>query len=215
MRKNLFLAITMAVVIASCGNKNQQGNYENDVIDVNELSTTDKTKYGIVGAGTTMNQLQMINDNGDTLSVAISAAKEKQQMLGGLSQGDRIAVMIAEENGQKVATEVVNLNSLLGHWIMPNPMDGSDYVGMTIKEGGIAESINQSSTFYKTWRIFNGKLILVADRDGGGDLEETDTFSILSLGADSLIIQSSEDKYEYARSANLPQMTYEDDDTGL
>jgi len=149
MRKNLFLAITMAVVIASCGNKNQQGNYENDVIDVNELSTTDKTKYGIVGAGTTMNQLQMINDNGDTLSVAISAAKEKQQMLGGLSQGDRIAVMIAEENGQKVATEVVNLNSLLGHWIMPNPMDGSDYVGMTIKEGGIAESINQSSTFYK------------------------------------------------------------------
>jgi len=205
------LAVTLLILafcVSSCGNKNKGANFENDTIDIGDLPNTDKTLYGvIVGDGTSMNELQVLTDSGDTLNISITYAKDNGLQLGGLDAGERVAVMVKEEEGQKIATEVVNINSLLGIWLMPNPMDGSDFVGMVLKEGGIAESVNQSSLFYKSWKIFNGKLVLVADHEGGGDFEEVDTFRIKALGPDSLVIQGEEDLFEYKRSKEMPKIT--------
>ena len=52
----------------------------------------DSTVYGVCGLGTAMNTLELITDNGDTVSCQLSAADSKGNVVGGLSVGDRMAV---------------------------------------------------------------------------------------------------------------------------
>ena len=164
---------------------------------------TDQTLYGICGEGTAMNTLQLLRDNGDTLNLNLSSAIEAGQVFGGMQVGDRMAVM-ANAN-LTVATIVINQNALLGDWVMPNPIDGSSEVGIRIKEGGVAESIDQSSIIYKTWKIYNGRLEILSQRDGGGDEEEINLYELVTLGPDSLVYKTIDkpreemETFEYSR----------------
>ena len=151
-----------------------------------------------------MNMLQMLTDTGDTLMLDISNANEKEQVFGGLQVGDRMAVVPNED--MTSAKIVINQTTLLGNWVMPNPIDGSDEVGISIKEGGVAESIDQGTIIYRTWRLVKGRLEIVLVRDGANDVEELNIYDILKLTADSLVYKDSEETFEYSRQK--PKETY-------
>ena len=177
------MVAAVALTITSCGGKQQQQqNYEQDTTYVSNINR-DSTVYGICGDGSAMNSLELLTDMGDTLMLSVAEAKNNKQVFGGYAVGDRMAVMLKNNHAAKL---VINLSTLLGNWVMPNPIDGSSEMGIAIKEGGIAESIEQSSVIYKTWRIFNGKLEIFSQRDGGGDEEEIYLYDITKLTADSL-----------------------------
>lgn len=182
----MMAAIVMTMGSCGGGNGKQGAVQEKDSVTI--TIPTDQTLYGICGDGTAMNTLQLLRDNGDTLMLRLTNALEANQVFGGLQAGDRLAVMTDEKKTE--ATIVINLNTLLGDWVMPNPIDGSSEVGIRIKEGGVAESIDQSSIIYKTWKIFNGKLEILSQRDGGGDEEELNLYEIVVLGADSLVYKT-------------------------
>lgn len=203
MKKLCVMTIVAAAILmlGSCGNKSQQVPFDSG--DSLDLANVDPTVYGVCGEGTAMNTLQLITDTGDTLTLDISQAQENKQVFGGLQTGDRMAVV---PNGEKTAASiVVNQATLLGNWVMPNPIDGSDEVGISIKEGGIAESIDQSSIVYKTWRLINGKLEIVLVREGGSEEEETYLYDLVLLGADSLVYKDAEDTFEYTRQKPKPR----------
>jgi hypothetical protein len=184
-----------ALMIGSCGGGNKQVAFDNgDSIDV---VNADPTIYGVCGDGTAMNTLQLITDMGDTLDFDISSAQEEGHVFGGLQVGDRMAVLPKASHSE--VEQVVNLASLLGNWVMPNPLDGSDEVGISIKEGGIAESIDQSNITYKTWRLSRGKLEIVLVREGGSEEDEVNLYDIVKLGADSLVYKDAEETLEYSR----------------
>ena len=153
--------------------------------------------YGICGEASAMNTLQLITDTGDTLNLSIENAKEENQVFGGYSVGDKMAVYMKKDSEQPLM--VVNETTLMGNWIMPNPIDGSSTLGIMIKDGGIAESINQPTIIFKTWKIVNGQLEITLVREGGGDEEETNCYSMEKLDADSLIFYGPEDRFEYGR----------------
>lgn len=94
---------------------------------------------------------------------------------------------------------VINQSALLGDWVMPNPLDGSSEMGIRIKEGGIAESIDQPALIYRSWKLVNGKLEIVSVREGGNEEEEVNLYDIISLGPDSLVYKDEDDTYEYTR----------------
>jgi hypothetical protein len=94
---------------------------------------------------------------------------------------------------------VINQTSLLGNWVMPNPIDGSDEVGICIKEGGIAEGIEQSAIVYKTWRLVKGQLEIIMTHEGGSGEDELYLYDIVKLGPDSLTFKDSEETFEYSR----------------
>ena len=184
------VAVASMTIMLSCGGGGQQQQVieeEEDTTAVNVIPT-DKTLYGLCGEGTAMNTLQLLRDNGDTLVMSITNAIESGQVFGGLMVGDRIAVLPNATGSEAVI--VINQNTLLGDWVMPNPIDGSSEVGIRIKEGGVAESIDQSSIIYKTWKIFNGRLEILSQRDGGGDEEELNLYELVKLGADSLVYRT-------------------------
>lgn len=194
----LVLAIGAVMAFTSCDNKKQSGPIE--FIDpVSEFNPRAKfiTIYGICERGTMGDTLRVLTDNGDTISYNISKAKEDSQIFGGYAPGDRMAVILDGTDGPVV--EVINESSLLGNWLTPNPIDGSSDVGISIKDGGIAESIDQSSIIYKTWKLNRGQLEILLVREGGGDEEETNLYSILKLDADSLILADEEDTFDYRR----------------
>ena len=214
MRKIWILCVAVAsmTITMSCGGGNQQQQVapdEEDTAAVNAIPR-DQTLYGLCGDGTAMNTLQLLRDNGDTLVLSITNALEAGQVFGGLQVGDRLAVF--PNATQSEAVIVINQNALLGDWVMPNPIDGSSEVGIRIKEGGVAESIDQSSIIYKTWKIYNGKLEILSQREGGGDMEEVNLYEILLLGADSLVYKTSgvekqdEETFEYSRWKEKPAM---------
>ena len=89
---------------------------------------------------------------------------------------------------------------------MPNPIDGSDEVGIVLKEGGIAESIEQNSVIYKTWKLTRGKLEIVLVREGGTEEEEVYLYDLIKLSPDSLIFKDADDTFEYTRQK--PKETY-------
>lgn len=206
MKKTLFLVMVVAgiVMLGSCGGGKQQGGADDtDSTEVGELVPRDNTIYGLCSGGTAMNTLEMITDNGDTLTLSLEKAQEAGKVFGGLQVADRLAV-IADKD-RKEAQIVINLNTLMGDWVMPDPIDGSAEIGIRIKEGGVAESIEQSSIIYKTWKIFNGRLEILSQRDGGGDEEELNLYELVKLGPDSLVYRTMNkpreemETFEYSR----------------
>lgn len=201
-KQNLIMLATVAVALAtgSCGRKNQQvveETYDSTADQAIEYIYRDSTLYGLCGEGSAMNTLQLFTDTGDTLTLSLVKAKDKDRVMGGYGVGDRLAVLPSADRQE--ALVVINLNALLGNWVMPNPIDGSSETGIRIKEGGILEGIDQSSIIYKTWKINNGQLEILSQREGGGDEEETALFDITVLTPDSLVIRNSEDLFEYGR----------------
>jgi hypothetical protein len=210
MKKLVFLSVAMAaMMMLSCGGSNShQAEREEDTVDAYD-QIRDHTLYGLCGAIPSTSQLKVITDTGDTLALDITRAIENRKMLGSIRVGDRLAVMT--NKNQTEATEVININLLLGDWVMPDPLDGSDEIGIRIKEGGVAESIEMTNITYRTWRIFNGKLEITSIREGGGEAEETNYFDILKLSADTLVYktigkpQDEEETMEYSRWREKPE----------
>ena len=197
MKKLVCFCILSAFIalFGSCGNKSQKVPFDNG--DSAYSSKTDPTLFGVCGVETSMNTLQLITDTGDTLLLDLTTARDNDQVFGGLQVGDRMAVIANDD--KTMATLVINQAALLGNWVMPNPIDGSDEVGICIKEGGIAESIEQSAIIYKTWKLTRGKLEIVLVREGGTEEEETYLYDLVKLSPDSLVFKDADDTFEYSR----------------
>ena len=198
MKKTPFFGIMAAVVlsISGCSNKQQQ-NYD-DYRDTTEVDVIDKpTIYGVAANTTTGDTLKLVTDNGDTLVIDITKAHKDMKVIGKIQQGDRM-VVVSDPN-KKYGEIVINQNMLLGDWIMPDPIDGGTNVGISIKEGGVAESIEMTNITYRTWKIVDGQLEIISIREGGGQEEEVNYYDITKLTADSLSYKNDEDSYEYSR----------------
>ena len=194
-----------------CGsNKQQYVEADDESESMQNPVSNDRTIYGICTAGTAMNTLEMITDSGDTLRLDISRANEIGKVFGGLQASDRLAVV--PDSARREALEVINLNTLMGDWVMPDPIDGSAEVGIRIKEGGIAESIDQSVIVYRTWKIVNGDLEILLIREGGGDEQEENRYEILALGPDTLAYRTlgrardETETFEYNRWKEKPKV---------
>ncbi len=197
MKKYVFFSslAALTVMLGSCGSKSVKVPFDSG--DSAYAVKADPTLFGVCGEETSMNTLQLITDTGDTLRLDLTNAKEADRVFGGLQVGDRMAVLPNEKKTE--ATMVVNQAALLGNWVMPNPIDGSDEIGISIKEGGIAEGIEQSTLQYKSWRLTRGMLELVLIREGGTEEDEVYLYELVKLTPDSLVFKDAEDTFEYSR----------------
>jgi len=158
----------------------------------------DTTVYGFCGKLSTQASLQIITSSDDTLMFDVSEARKNGKVFADYAKGEEIYVVPDETHTKALMT--INKNLLLGTWVMPSPFDGSTLSGIVLKEGGEAESFNQQGDIvYKSWRIINGKLEIVATHDDGAEIYDTSLYEITRMTKDSLYIVGSEDSYEYGR----------------
>lgn len=136
-----------------------------------------------------MHTLELITDEGDTLTYLVDVDSEDEVVKGGMLAGDRMAVVGAKDgNGELVATQVVNLTTLLGRWTSIDK-------NFEIQEGGVVESSVKAETHpWTSWKIYNGNLLL-----------NRDTFNVVQLGADSLYLENGEGIYAFKRQQATPE----------
>lgn len=179
----IILALTaISFCTISCDGQKQKPSQDTE--DSLAIADPDTTIYGICGEATSMHSLQLITDDGRVMNLLVDTddTADASAVKGGLLSGDRMAVTIAVVDGDSTACTAINLTTLTGRW---TSIDRN----FEIVEGGEIISTVQSETDpYTSWKIHNGSLLMGRD-----------TFSVLTLGADSLEIESSRGIYVYKR----------------
>lgn len=186
MNKQVVVSCLLALVLAAgC----KESGKKNMVIRQAPAAAAepDTTVYGTCGKGTAMNTLELITDGGDTIEYSLVAANERADVEGGLSVGDRMAVVGRRVGGTgAVADKVLNLTSLLGKWASLGDM-------FEICDSGVVRSNMKEPAPYTHWSIHNGRLLLSAD-----------TFEVVSIGPDSLFLMKAGAMYGYRRLQSAP-----------
>ena len=104
MKKLVYVTIALVALFAanSCKNKNNVPVIiTTDSVEV-EDAMNDSTIYGVCVEGTSMHNLELISDGGDTLSVFIDD-ENPDVVQGGLLAGDRIALIgYKAEDGEMI-----------------------------------------------------------------------------------------------------------------
>jgi hypothetical protein len=181
--KSVLLCIMTILVVAACTNTTRP----NMDIEDEMVGVADSAIYGTVGDATSMHVLTIVTDNGREMAVAMNQDTIPSDIQGGLYAGDNICVTTKPDpsdprKGMKVIAKAVNITSLLGHW---TSLDRN----FTMKENGIIEGKNNiESKPYTSWQMRNCQLILNAD-----------TFDIIALTPDSLILEGDDGVYGYKR----------------
>lgn len=169
------------LMFTACKDKAPQERLVADTMMIDTVEIADTTLYGRCGDGTAMHTLELITDQGDTLSFGINN-DSVSCVRGGLATGDRLAVLPGDvQDGERQARLVVNLTTLLGKW---TALDKN----FELQEGGVVVSNVTEPKPITEWRICNGRLVLSAD-----------TFDIYELGADSLFLENDNGIYTYKR----------------
>lgn len=182
MKKLIWVTMAFVAIFAMNSCKNKKTESVIGMNDSTQLAEDDSTIYGVCGDGTSMHNLELISDDGDTLSVFIDDANP-DIVQGGLLSGDRVALLAYKgQDGEMVAQKVINITSLLGKW---TSLDKN----FDIIEGGeVKNNVKAETNPWTAWKIVNGKLLL-----------NKDTFDIDNLGPDSLTLENKQGIYVYKR----------------
>lgn len=176
----------VAAIIASCmitlGCTEKKTENVVDAEDTTEITETDTTFYGVCGEGTTMLNLELITNEGDTMNFLVDTEDGEETVFGGLLSGDKLAVIRKYGTDEPTAQQVVNITTLEGKW---TSLDRN----FEIVEGGeVLSTLQTESNPYTSWKMLNGHLLLGRD-----------TFDILTLGGDTLELENSRGIFVYTR----------------
>ena len=100
MKKLFYLGVILLGMMGVVACKHKQSSSNLEIKDsLNDSSVTDTTLYGLCGEGSSMHNIELITDLGDTLEfMAMDEGSDSAVILGGLLAGDRLAVIGHEVN---------------------------------------------------------------------------------------------------------------------
>lgn len=149
--------------------------------------------HGRVGEGTSMNVIEFINDEGDTLYIYANS----HSIMGGLAVGDELKIIYNVKDDDLIASMAVNLTALQHVWSQRGA-DGKEQ-SLEIDEKGRATTYDMSVE-YESWDIENGLLLLrVPKKIGDESPAIVDTFEIMQLTPDSLVLMNGDFVSEFER----------------
>ncbi len=195
-RKNwtvAFLTLSLIVGLVSCKNEPVQKTVTGFVVDA------------------TMNNIMIIADGGDTLNISTMDADPVK--VPGVLVNDSVSITYVKEKvGQSEILKAEELSVtahspyfyIKGTWLEPNPINSSEFQGVTLNEDGTASSVGMATLLFKKWVMTDRNLLLAYESIGNKQtLEGTDTLKIEKLNSDSLVLSGSgEVIWRFARKNN-------------
>ena len=184
MKKILWLILPLAVM-SSCewGTTTNGGNDDSLEVDSIVDSTMVYEVRGIAGDGTSMNVLELVTDGLDTLDIEIPVS----MIAGGVQAGDEVDVIYSKTDDGYMANIAINTTALQHLWTQPRSTGGTQ--SLEISPEGHASTYDMPGVDYDAWSILNGQLLLHSPRKAAVESSGyTDTFDILLLTADTLVL---------------------------
>lgn len=184
------ILITTAAGMVSCRNQNKaQSENGKDSTATAMVSTPDTALYGKLGEGTGMSCVEIITDQGDTLTLNKTDENTGAygKILGGTERYNDPLTITTDANRESIIT-LVNLNTLTRKW-QTHP----DSIQMNLAaKGKISGKWNGRG--YRRWAMCNAQFVV--EFSGNGTVS-ADTFEIQDLSQDSLILKNRNAIYKF------------------
>ncbi|MDE5739165.1 MAG: lipocalin family protein [Bacteroidaceae bacterium] len=149
--------------------------------------------HGTIGEGSSMNVMEFVSDSDDTIYINVPV----QAVMGGVRVGDEVKVIYNISDDDIFASLAVNLTSLQHLWVQRGA-DGREQ-SLELDSGGRATTYNMSVD-YDSWEVKAGQLLLhVPKRIGDEAPAVVDTFEIMQLTSDSLVLMNGDFMTEFER----------------
>ncbi len=195
MRKaSIVLMALLVVFLMSCEEKKKQEKKEAPVkiLPLDSIPGIFEA-HGTIGDGTSMNVLEFINDDDDTLYINING----QAVMGGIRVGDEVEMIYNITKEENVASVAVNLTALQHLW-MQRGEDGKEQ-SLELNSGGRASTYDMAID-YDSWQVRDGLLLLHSPKKLGDESPAiVDTFEIMQLTTDSLVLMNGNLVTEFER----------------
>ena len=190
---NVILMAFVAMLLFSCEEKkNPTQTPEVTVVPVHDMPSICEA-HGTVGDGSSMNVIEFINDDGDT----VNNSKNGQDVMGGLIVGDELNVIYNVTKEDIFASVAVNVTSLQHIWSQRGA-DGREQ-SLELNPGGGAATYNMSVD-YDSWEVKSGLLLLHSPKKIASETPAVvDTFEIMQLTPDSLVLMHGDLVTEFER----------------
>ena len=181
-----FILFWSLLMVSCFEGKNEKEETDEDSLNVVEIDTINVPSIvevvGTVGDGTSMNELELITDDGDTIYVECP----NNMIMGGAIAGEKVDITYhSADNENKVMTST-NITALLHMWTQEG--DDGKSQSLELNEGGRATTYDMSVE-YDSWSLKDGKLLLHSPKKIASEQAAiVDTFDIMELSSDKLVL---------------------------
>ena len=146
-----------------------------------------------IGDGTSMNVLELITEDGDTINIECS----DDMVTGGVNVGDKVDVAYITTDLDSRILTCINLTTLEHLWSQ-KAADGRKQ-SLELDELGVASTYNMSID-YDRWNLEGGKLLLHSPKQIGSEAAAVcDTFDIMQLDDERLVLMHGNYETEFYR----------------
>ena len=185
-------AVLLGLLSCEEKKKNESAEPAVEIVPVKELPSIVEA-HGTIGDGSTMNVIEFVSDEGDTLYIT----KSSQTVMGGLTVGDQIDVIYNVTDDDVVASVAVNLSALQHLWVQRGA-NGKEQA-LELDENGRASTYNMSVE-YEAWEVKDGLLLLRSPKKIADESPAiVDSFEIMQLTQDSLVLMHGDLMSEFER----------------
>lgn len=191
-RAGSILMLLAAALLAACDGKKQGEVPEVEILPLDSIPGIYEAR-GRIGEGTSMNMLEFISDDGDTIYVTMN----DQMVRGGMRVGDEIEIIYNVAKDDNRGAVAVNLTALQHVWVQKGA-DGKEQ-SLEIDPNGSAATYDMAVS-YDAWEVKDGLLLLHSPKKIGDESPAlVDTFEIMQLTADSLVLMNGNLVTEFER----------------
>lgn len=194
MKKTKYIILTLAALLVfSCIDKKaKETEPEVEIRPLDEIPGIYEM-HGIIGGGTSMNVIECISEDSDTIYININA----QAITGGLHIGDEIDIIYNVTNEENIASVAVNTTALQHLWTQKG-IDGKQQ-SLELDSKGRATTYDMTVE-YDSWEVKEGLLLLRSPMKPGEEKPAAvDTFEIMRLTSDSLVLMNGNLMTEFER----------------
>lgn len=193
--KQLLLVFPLAFLAGCTGGTQQiqeQVSAEDSLSEIIEHGP--KEIRGTAGDGTSMNVIEVVATNGDTLYITTPA----QMVSGGIEAGDEVDIIYNDNGDENTGVVAINISTLTKVWNHINTLGAKQSIELC--SNGDVNTWNMPAPSYDSWKLEGGKLLMhspaVLAKEVG---EHTDTFDILSLRKNELVLSLHNHEIIYTR----------------
>lgn len=181
---SLFVCLSLIIALSSCSGKKEKTKVPPvNIVPVEEVPSIVET-HGRIGDGSSMNVLQLIQTNGDTIDIVVP----NQLVMGGVVVGNDVNVVYSLIDDCPVAQVAINTTTLQHLWSQ-QAADGHTQ-SLELDSRGRAATYGMTIQ-YEYWNVQDGFLLLQSPKKVGDERPtEVDTFQIMMLTEDSLVLMS-------------------------